>query len=641
MQLRPVIKIHYIWFKDYYTFHNQGINFSNKYVFSYDPKIGEYGELSLKKGNDGYIENFFGKNIDLTAIVGQNGTGKTTLLRFFLKLSSGDVIDTDCVIVCEKDSKFWGARYFIKNNKAQCAPLNIIGINNLIYKPSPHEQQRFPFRSDIRFVYLTEMFNMSQYSSEIAGTDDLSFASVLYEQTEYGDQEKHLDNPILRYIHRLNDWQLEFISNGRKYVEKFNINYPKSVTISLSYDKMAFSNLYIRLNCKDEEILSEGQKGVLIEEARNYLNTFLNIDKSVNRTLKDEYAIAILMNVISSLHFVISYTKDEGKVLMDLIDQIYQNKYTYNAWDTVFTLLKLIEQKNKNHTKRYVYSRHDTIEFSDSISINAEKYMMFMEYFDSFLSDYSEYQINSENYSISIPTDKMNIIQDFINAYKKSVRLVDFLTFSWGLSSGENLLLNQFGKIMHILNKKSNGKYYLPVDENNIDKKATNAVILLDEAEVAFHPEWQRIYLESFLKYLKGNISNQGTHVQIVLATHSPIILSDIPKQNTVFIKKDKTTKQSYVVDSKETFASNIFSLYQNAFFLDESGIGAFAENKLCELVRKIHNLYRKEQNDNSTKKAKDIIRNEIKCIGDPYIRNKFEKELYYIVDLHESNQTE
>lgn len=639
--MRPVIKIHYIWFKDYYTFHNQGINFSNKYVFSYDPKIGEYGELSLKKGNDGYIENFFGKNIDLTAIVGQNGTGKTTLLRFFLKLSSGDVIDTDCVIVCEKDSKFWGARYFIKNNKAQCAPLNIIGINNLIYKPSPHEQQRFPFRSDIRFVYLTEMFNMSQYSSEIAGTDDLSFASVLYEQTEYGDQEKHLGNPILRYIHRLNDWQLEFISNGRKYVEKFNVNYPKSVTISLSYDKMAFSNLYIRLNCKDEEKLSEGQKGVLIEEARNYLNTFLNIDKSVNRTLKDEYAIAILMNVISSLHFVISYTKDEGKVLMDLIDQIYQNKYTYNAWDTVFTLLKLIEQNNKNTTKYRIDSRHDTIDFSDSISINAEKYMMFMEYFDSFLSDYSEYQINSKNYSISIPTDKMNIIQDFINAYKISVRIVDFLNFSWGLSSGENLLLNQFGKIMHILNNNSNGKYYLPVDENNIDQKATNAVILLDEAEVAFHPEWQRIYLASFLKFIEDNISKQGTHVQIILATHSPIILSDIPKQNTVFLNKDKTTKHSYVVDSKETFASNIFSLYQNAFFLDESGIGAFAENKLCELVRKIHNLYRKEQNDNSTKKAKDIIRNEIKCIGDPYIRNKFEKELYYIVDLHESNQTE
>lgn len=639
--MRPVIKIHYIWFKDYYTFHNQEINFSNKYVFSYDPKIGEYGELSLKKGNDGYIENFFGKGIDLTAIVGQNGTGKTSLLRFFLKFSSGDVIDTDCVIVCEKDSKFWGARYYINNNKAQCVPLNIIGINNLIYKPSPHEQQRFPFRSDIRFVYLTEMFNMSQYSSEIAGTDDLSFASVLYEQTEYGDQEKHLGNPILRYIHRLNDWQLEFISNGRKYVEKFNVNYPKSVTIRLSYDKMAFSNLYIRLNCKDEEKLSEGQKGVLIEEARNYLNTFLNIDKSVNRTLKDEYAIAILMNVISSLHFVISYTKDEGKVLLDLIDQIYQNKYTYNAWDTVFTLLKRIEQNNKNYTKYFIDSRHDTIDFSDSISINAEKYMMFMEYFEAFLLKYRDFYTIDEYDTINIPTQNIDVIKQFINNYKKSVRIVDFLNFSWGLSSGENLLLNQFGKIMHILNNNSNGKYYLPVDENNIDQKATNAVILLDEAEVAFHPEWQRIYLASFLKFIEDNISKQGTHVQIILATHSPIILSDIPKQNTVFIKKDKTTKQSYVVDSKETFASNIFSLYQNAFFLDESGIGAFAENKLCELVRKIHNLYRKEQNDNSTKKAKDIIRNEIKCIGDPYIRNKFEKELYYIVDLHESNQTE
>lgn len=639
--MRPVIKIHYIWFKDYYTFHNQGINFSNKYVFSYDPKIGEYGELSLKKGNDGYIESFFGKNIDLTAVVGQNGVGKTLLLRFFLKLSAGKIIDADCVIVCEKDSKFWAGRYFAKNNYTMCKTLHIENLSSIEDEILVHELQRFPFRSDIRFVYMTEMFNVYQYSSEIAGTDDLSFASVLYEQTEYGDAEKHLENPILRYIHRLNDWQLDFISNGRDYVEKFNVSYPKSVTISLSYDNMAFSNLYIRLNCKDEEILSVRKKEELEGEARNYLNSFLNIDKSMRRTLKDEYAIAILMTIISSLRFFMNYYKDEGKVLFDLINQINHNKKSYNAWDTVFELLEQIKQNNEKNTLYFTSSHHNKKEFSNSISVNAERYMMFMEYFNSFLSDHSEYQINSENYTISIPTDKMNIIQDFINAYKKCVRIVDFVSFSWGLSSGENLLLNQFGKIMHILNKKSNGKYYLPVDENNIDQKATNAVILLDEAEVAFHPEWQRIYLASFLKFIEDNISNQGTHVQIILATHSPIILSDIPKQNTVFLNKDKTTKHSYVVDSKETFASNIFSLYQNAFFLDESGIGAFAENKLCELVRKIHNLYSKGQNNNSIQKVKDIIRNEIKCIGDPYIQHKFVKELQYIEDKNESITTD
>lgn len=638
--MKPVIKIHYIWFKDYYTFHNQGINFSNKYVFSYDPNIGENGKISSNKGNDEYIENFFGKNIDLTAIVGQNGVGKTLLLRFFLKLSAGEIIDADCVIVCEKDSKFWGARYYINNNKAQCVPLNIIGLNNLIYKPSPYEQQRFPFRSDIRFVYLTEMFNMSQYSSEIAGTDDLSFASVLYEQTEYGDQEKHLENPILRYIHRLNDWQLEFISNGQDYVEQFNLNYPKSIKIRLSYDKQAFCNLYIRIITNGKESISTSQKEELEEKAKDYLDDLFSINKSMCNSLKDEYAIAIFMTVISSLRFVISNTKDEGLILYTIINQVYHN-HNDNAWDTVREVLRQINIVNQEYYELYQKPSSQNKTIRGSISINANKYLDFMDYFDAFLLDYRDFYTIDEYDTINIPTQNIDVIKQFINNYKKSVRIVDFLNFSWGLSSGENLLLNQFGKIMHILNNNSNGKYYLPVDENNIDQKATNAVILLDEAEVAFHPEWQRIYLASFLKYIEDNISKQGTHVQIILATHSPIILSDIPKQNTVFLNKDKTTKHSYVVDSKETFASNIFSLYQNAFFLDESGIGAFAENKLCELVRKIHNLYSKGQNDNSIQKVKDIIRNEIKCIGDPYIQHKFVKELQYIEDKNESITTD
>ena len=162
--MKPTIKIHYIWFKDYFTFHNQGINLSNKYVFSYDPNIGECGGLSLEKGNDEYIENFFGNNIDLTAIVGQNGTGKTSLLRFFLKLSAGEIIDTDCVIVCEKDSKFWAGRYYVMKDKTKCKTLHIKNLPNTEDEVFDYEVQRFPFRSNVRFIYLTEMFNAFHYS---------------------------------------------------------------------------------------------------------------------------------------------------------------------------------------------------------------------------------------------------------------------------------------------------------------------------------------------------------------------------------------------------------------------------------------------------------------------------------------------
>ena len=356
--------------------------------------------------------------------------------------------------------------------------------------------------------------------------------------------------------------------------------------------------------------------------------------------MKDEYAIAIFMTLISSLRFVISMTKDEGKTLIDLINQINQNKKATNAWDTVLELLERIKQNNRIYTSHFINLPDIPRDAKDYISVDADKYLTFMKYLDDFWLKDKDYLKDDYNI-IRIQTDKIEVIKRFINNYKKCVRIIDFLSFSWGLSSGENLLLNQFGKIMHILNKNSNGKYYLPADENNIDKIATNAVILLDEVEVAFHPEWQRIYLESFLKFINENISNQGTHVQIVLATHSPIILSDVPKQNAVFIEKDEANQQINIVDSKETFASNIFSLYKNAFFLDESAIGKVAENKLCELIDKIHDLYNSKQNDKSIDQAKEKIRNEIKCIGDEYIRYKFEKELHYIVDLNEENISE
>lgn len=125
------------------------------------------------------------------------------------------------------------------------------------------------------------------------------------------------------------------------------------------------------------------------------------------------------------------------------------------------------------------------------------------------------------------------------------------------------------------------------------------------------------------MNFIRVNISDPGTHVQIVLATHSPIILSDIPKQNTIFLKKEESGVTVYE-DNEETFAANIFSLYRNAFFLDESGIGLFAEEKLCRLIRSIHGFFEEKEDPKLTKD--DIIR-EINCIGDPYIRNKFKKE--------------
>lgn len=69
----------YLWIEDYKNIKNQGFNFSPEFEFTFKE---ETRELSVEK-RAGLPENFFGDNIvNVTAIVGENGTGKSSLLEF-------------------------------------------------------------------------------------------------------------------------------------------------------------------------------------------------------------------------------------------------------------------------------------------------------------------------------------------------------------------------------------------------------------------------------------------------------------------------------------------------------------------------------------------------------------------------------
>ena len=604
------IIIHYIWFEDYICFHNQGINLSTKYLFDYDSKDNA---VNFKDNRDDYIIDFFDSNIDFTAIVGENGTGKTTLLRFLLNLREGSVIDTSCVIVSEYRTELYAFRFYGPDSEIGYKSIRINGWTPKIVELREFDKCRFPFCRDIRFIYLTEMFNKNHYVESLAGGDDLSFASILYDQTLYGDEEEHTSNPIIRYLHRTIDWQLLFFANGADYVKKFQIHYPSYFVIRLNYDKNAFENLYIQIKHR-----SGASEETLRAEAQEISRTLFKVHsgKSKIEKYKDNVAIAIFMNIFSSIRHVISMSKNEGGHIYDLMKQIDTSK-NY-AWENVRELLKKIQCVNDIFDSFIKQKKlEENVQVTDNISINANAYLSFMDFFSEFIQKYKAYNFFIID-EILIPTDDIKSIKEFFDNYKKCIKIVDFLSFDWNLSSGETLLLNQFGKLIHLLNKDQNENYFLPNNSSGY-YKAKNVLLLLDEVEVAFHPEWQRNYLDAFLNFIKHNISDPGTHVQLVIATHSPIILSDIPKQNTVFLKMRNEKEAVVSLDNEETFAANIFSLFGNAFFLKESGIGSFAMRKLEWIIQQIQ----EKETD------KNVILKYIKTVGDPFLRDKLFQEYY------------
>ena len=78
-----------------------------------------------------------------------------------------------------------------------------------------------------------------------------------------------------------------------------------------------------------------------------------------------------------------------------------------------------------------------------------------------------------------------------------------------------------------------------------------------------------------------------------MLSTHSPILLSDIPRQNVIYLKYD-TEKHCIVVDDSShmgTFGQNIHLLFKDSFLLKEGTVGLFAQQKMKELVRNLKEI--------------------------------------------------
>ena len=125
----------------------------------------------------------------------------------------------------------------------------------------------------------------------------------------------------------------------------------------------------------------------------------------------------------------------------------------------------------------------------------------------------------------------------------------------------------------------------------------------------------------------------QNKKIHIIFSSHSPFILSDIPKENVIFLEKykkdeDRNQKEGNCKNATKdielkTFGANIHTLLSNGFFMSDGLMGEFAKSKINEILNFL--------NDKEELKTiqKEQIKPIIESIGEDFLRNKL-LNLYY-----------
>ena len=142
------------------------------------------------------------------------------------------------------------------------------------------------------------------------------------------------------------------------------------------------------------------------------------------------------------------------------------------------------------------------------------------------------------------------------------------------LSSGERQFVFSLSSIIyHLTNLRSvleeNPKYY-------------RFHIIVDEVEICFHPEYQRIFISKLLELLTRLRMNEKSKLSIWVVTHSPFILSDFPQSNIMYLENGEQKSAQGIINP---FGANINDIIRQNFFLAQGFMGEFSRNCTKSLI--------------------------------------------------------
>lgn len=182
------------------------------------------------------------------------------------------------------------------------------------------------------------------------------------------------------------------------------------------------------------------------------------------------------------------------------------------------------------------------------------------------------------------------------------------------LSSGEKQMIYSLCTIMYQLSNIVS----VWMNGENSDVKYRNINLAFDEIELYSHPKFQLMLIDMVLSSIESLKLSLSININIMIATHSPFVLSDLPSSNILCLKDGAPSLNKHNIDN--SFCANVYDILNNQFFMSRF-VGDFAAAKLDKMIEE-------SKQDNLTPEEKNNLLKRISYIGDSFIKGLLKKKL-------------
>ncbi|MBP1163737.1 MULTISPECIES: hypothetical protein [unclassified Chryseobacterium] len=663
--------------------------------FDYEIDINSIRDVERIEIDETLPKDFFGKNINISAIVGRNGSGKSTLIEILI----ASIVSFSLKI--KKDFIIPGDLYDKENSNYHD---NVSKITNSLKKDLE--------KINIEFYILTNSNNLYEENKKIKFQErvevirQMKIKNNIFSFTDY---KENFDQKFLK----VNEFKIDLLTDDEYENNYTKYNFLEDFVYSLviNYSHYSFNNSEIGEWIKGVFHKNDGyQLPVVINPYRNNGNIDINIEKNLSKSrflinILKEKVLRKVNDVKEISHVYIEFNKDKFllndqrlgdlridipylekieilKIILDVFFQDEDNNILeiqdkkFFAYNLDYILLKLKKMTNylvyadfndlfiennsneivtfkinfkRNKFKRYINAlyrdnSHNTDKFNQALFfikthyINEDSLILEIDDLANLIVESGKVayknieKFQNESLGINFNYNIRHILPSFFNLeylFNKEYSENNFSNFS----SGEKQIIFSIHSVLyHLRNIKSVTTLHgdLESEPKEIKKLVyyKNINLIFDEIEIYAHPQFQKELIKRFLDSLNA-IDLRYEFLNVLLITHSPFILSDIPKQNVLFLQVENNISISKDFSKKNTFAGNISELLEDSFFL--SGLtGSFAKSKIEEVIIWLNDQeYKKNNNLELESSTRDGYKRIIEMIDEQIIYYKL-REKYF-----------